>query len=33
MAGNKEKDPNNLVSLLTGFEKDINEQVDESTDF
>ena len=33
MAGNKEEDPNNLVSLLTGFEKDINQQVDESADF
>ena len=33
MAGNKEEDPNNLVSLLTGLEKDINQQVDESTDF
>ena len=33
MAGNKEEDPNNLVSLLVGFEKDINQQVDECTDF
>ena len=33
MAGNKEEDPNNLVSLLTDFEKDINQQVEESTDF
>ena len=33
MAGNKEEDPDNLVSLLAGFEKDINQQVDESTDF
>ena len=33
MAGNTEEDPNNLVSLLTDFEKDINQQVEESTDF
>ena len=25
MAGNKEEDPDNLVSLLAGFEKDINQ--------
>ena len=33
MAGNKEEDPNSLVSLLASFEKDINQQVDEPTDF
>ena len=33
IAGTKEEDPNNLVSLLASFEKDINQQVDESTDF
>ena len=33
IAENKEKDPNNLVSLLAGFEKDINQQEDECTDF
>ena len=33
MAGNKEEDPDNLVSLLASFEKDINQQVNESTDF
>ena len=25
IAGNKEEDPNNLVSLLASFEKDINQ--------
>ena len=33
MAENKEEDPNNLISLLAGFEKGINQQLDESTDF
>ena len=33
IAENKEEDPNNLVSLLTGFEKDINQQMGEFTDF
>ena len=33
MAGNKEEDPDSLGSLLAVFEKDINQQVDESTDF
>ena len=33
MRGNKEEDPNNLVSMLAGFEKDINQQLDESTNF
>ena len=33
MAGNKEEDPDNLVSLLASFEKDINQQVNESADF
>ena len=29
---NKEQDQNNLFSLLAGFKKDINQQVDECTD-
>ena len=33
MARNKEEDPNNLVSLLAGLEKDINQQVDKCPDF
>ena len=33
MAANTEEDPNNLVSLLAGFKKDINQQVHECTDF
>ena len=33
IAENKEEDPNNLVSLLAGFEKDINQQAHECPDF
>ena len=33
MAGNKKEDPKTLFRLLAGFKKDINQQVDEATDF